>query len=104
MYLVLRQGFFDLTDMNEFFYFHNLTCYVGCDGVEDCCHAFAEAEGFEDACGAGGETDGGTDEGYSEVGHCDWRRRVSDRVNGVELLLMFLGQVPVGWSSRLGVP
>jgi len=37
--------------------------------MEDCAHAFAEAEGAEDAGGFGGQTDGGADESYAEEGH-----------------------------------
>lgn len=69
MHLLLGQSLIHLLDSHEFFDLHDLTGHVLVDGVEDCGHAFLEAEGVEDVSCAARETDCRADEGDAEVGH-----------------------------------
>jgi hypothetical protein len=97
-HLVLGHGIFDLLDIDELLYPHDLTSDGLCDGVVDGCHAFAEAERLQDTLGLQGHADSGAHERYPEVGHCvDMCREVClgvfARFGDAVLLVRLLGVV-----------
>ncbi len=69
-HLVLGYRIFDLLDVDQFLYPHDLTGDRLCDGMVDGCHAFAETERLEYTLCLFRHANAGAHKRYPEIGHC----------------------------------